>query len=77
MPQEDGFKYILTVLDSYTRYAWCVLLKDKKGKTVANAFKDIMKKSKRKPNKLFVDEGKEFYNQHMYSLRDTNGDELF
>ena len=77
MPQEDGYKYILTVLDGYTRYAWCVPLKNKKGETVANAFKDIMKKSKRKPNKLFVDEGKEFYNQHMYSLRDTNGDELF
>ena len=24
MPQEDGYKYILTVLDGYTRYAWCV-----------------------------------------------------
>ena len=31
-------------------------------------FKDIMKKSKRKPNKLWVDQGKEFYNQHMYKL---------
>ena len=68
MPEQDGFKYILTVLDGYTRYAWCVPLKNKKGETVANAFKDIMKKSKRKPNKLFVDEGKEFYNQHMYEL---------
>ena len=68
MPQEDEYKYILTVLDGYTRYAWCVPLKNKKGETVANAFKDIMKKSKRKPNKLFVDEGKEFYNQHMYEL---------
>ena len=77
MPQEDGYKYILTVLDGYTRYAWCVPLKNKKGETVVNAFKDIMKKSKRKPNKLWVDQGKEFYNQHMYSLRDTNGDELF
>ena len=36
-----------------------------------------MKKSKRKPNKLWVDQGKEIYNQHMYSLRDTNGDNLF
>ena len=68
MPQEKDFKYILTVMDGYTRYAWCVPLKNKKGETVANAFKDIMKKSKRKPNKLFVDEGKEFYNQHMFEL---------
>ena len=51
MPQEKDFKYILTVMDGYTRYAWCVPLKHKDGLTVANAFKDIMKKSKRKPNK--------------------------
>ena len=68
MPPEDGYKYILTVMDGYTRYAWCIPLKHKDGLTVANAFKEIMKNSKRKPNKLFVDEGKEFYNQHMYKL---------
>ena len=44
MPKENSFKYILTVLDGYTRYAWAVPLKDKKGETVANAFKDIMEK---------------------------------
>ena len=59
---------ILIVLDGFTRYERAIPLKDKKGETVANAFKDIMKKSKRKPNKLFVDEGKELYNQHMYDL---------
>ena len=64
----EPYKYILTVLDGYTRYAWAIPLKDKKGETVANAFKEIMKKSKRKPNKLWVDQGKEFYNQHMYNL---------
>ena len=44
MPQQNGFKYILTVMDGYTRYAWTVPLKDKKGETVANAFEEIMKK---------------------------------
>ena len=68
MPTENNYKYILTVLDGYTRYAWCVPLKDKKGETVSNAFKEIMKKSNRKPNKLWVDQGKEFYNEHMYKL---------
>ena len=58
----------LTVLDGYTRYAWAIPLKDKKGEMVANAFKEIMKKSKRKPNKLWVDQGKEFYTQHIYNL---------
>ena len=43
MPQENSYRYILTVLDEFTRYAWTVPLKDKKGETVANAFKEIMK----------------------------------
>ena len=68
MPQQNNYKYILTVMDGYTRYAWTVPLKDKKGETVVNAFEEIMKKSKRKPNKLWVDQGKEFYNQHMYKI---------
>ena len=63
---ENSYKYILTVMDGFTRYAWVLPLKDKKGETVANAFKEIMKIEK--PNKLWVDRGKEFYNQHMYSL---------
>ena len=55
-------------MDCFTRYAWAVPLKDKKGETVANTFKEIMKKSNRKPNQLWFDQGKEFYNQHMYNL---------
>ena len=44
-------------MDGYTRYAWAVPLKHKDGLSVSNAFKEIIKKSKRKPNKLFVDQG--------------------
>ena len=43
-------------------------MKDKKGETVAKAFEEIMKKSKRKPNKLWVDQGIEFYSQHMHKM---------
>ena len=68
MPIDSGYKYVLTILDGYTRYAWAVPLKHKDAVTVANAFKQIIKTSKRKPNKLFVDQGKEFYNQQMYEL---------
>ena len=46
MPQENNYKNILTVLHGYTRYAWVVPLKDKKGETVAIAFKDITNKQK-------------------------------
>ena len=58
--------YILTILDGYTRYGWAVPLKDKKGETIANAFTELIDYLKRKPNKLWVDQGKESYIQHMY-----------
>ena len=64
MPKDNGFKYILTILDGFTRFAWAVPLKTKKGEEVVNAFKSIGVRSER----LCVDEGKEFYNNFMYKL---------
>ena len=68
MPKEGKFKYILTVIDLYTRYAWAIPLPDKKGQTVAQAFQAITNESGRKPNKVWVDKGTEFYNQHVKAL---------
>ena len=76
MPPENSRKYILTILDGYTRYAWAVPLKTKKGEEVAEAFKSIIKKSNRKPNKLWVDQGKEFYNEHMYKIFKFKKDDI-
>ena len=42
-------------------------LKDKKGTTITNAFQNILKESNRKPNKIWVDKGSEFYNRSMKS----------
>ena len=47
----------------YSNYAFVVPLKDKKGISITNAFKKIIKQSGRKPNKICVDQGSEFYNQ--------------
>ena len=46
----------------YSKYAFVVPLKNKKGISVTNAFKKIIKQSGRKPNKIWVDQGSEFYN---------------
>ena len=43
-------------------------MKDKKGESVADAFKDIIKTSKRKPNNVWVDKGREFYNKHVKDI---------
>ena len=57
-----GIKYLLCVIDLFSKYAFVVPLKDKKGISIVNAFKSILSKSKRKPNKISVDKGSEFYN---------------
>ena len=57
-----GIKYLLCVIDLFSKYAFVVPLKDKKGISIVNAFQSVLNKSKRKPNKIWVDKGSEFYN---------------
>ena len=57
-----GFRFLLCVIDIFSEYAWVVPLKDKKGVTIVNAFRKVLDKSERKPNKILVDKGSEFYN---------------
>ena len=56
-----GFRLLLCVIDVFSKYARVVLLKDKKGVSIVNAFQSIFKKSNKKANKIWVDEGSEFY----------------
>ena len=63
--KNKGFRYMLNVIDCFTKYAWSIPLKDKKGLTVLEAFKQIVKDFKITPKHLWVDEGKEFYNKDM------------
>ena len=58
-----GFKFLLCVIDIYSKYGWVVPLKDKKGVSIVNAFQSILRKSNRKPNKILVDKGGEFNNR--------------
>ena len=60
--KNKGIKYLLCVIDLYSKYAFVVPLKDKKGISTVNAFNKIIKQSERKPNKIWVDQGGEFYN---------------
>ena len=57
-----GIRFLLCVIDIFSKYAWVVSLKDKKGVSIVAAFQNILKQSNRKPNKILVDEGSEFYN---------------
>ena len=71
-----GFRYLLMVLDVFSKYGWIVPLKDKKGETVAEAFKTIFKEG-RKPQYLWTDKGKEYYNKNMKELLEKNGLTLY
>ena len=56
-----GIKYLLCAIDLFSKYAWVVPIKDKKGASIVNAFQKIIAEE-RKPNKIWVDQGSEFYN---------------
>ena len=70
--KNKGINYLLCVIDLFSKYAFVVPLKDKKGFSVTNAFNKIIKQSGRKPNKIWVDEGSEFYNHVFKRLLSRN-----
>ena len=57
-----GFRFLLCVIDIFSKYARVIPLKDKKGVSIASALQKILDNSERKPNKTWVDKGSEFYN---------------
>ena len=61
-----GVKYLLAVIDIFSKYGWLIPLKDKTGKSVASAIETIFKE--RKPEKMLVDKGKEFYKKDVKVL---------
>ena len=60
--KNKNMKYLLCAIDFSSKYAFVFPLKDKKGISVTNGFNKIIKQSGRKPNKIWVDQGSEFYN---------------
>ena len=72
-----GIKYLLTVIDVFSKYGWIVPLKDKKTESVSVAFDKIFKKSKRKPEKLWTDKGSEFISKHSKDFLRKNNITLY
>ena len=72
-----GFRFLLCAIDIFSKYTWVVLLKDKKGVSIANAFQKILDDSKRNPNKIWVDKGSEFYIRSMKSWLEKNRRETY
>ena len=79
-----GIKYLLCAIDLFSKYAWLVPVKDKKGTSVVNGFKKIISegseaesKRRRKPNKIWVDQGSEFYNNTFKDFLKLNNIEMY
>ena len=71
------FRFLLCFIDIFSKYAWVIPLKDKKGISIVNAFQKILKESNQKPNKIWVDKGSEFYNNSFKKWLDDNGIEMY
>ena len=70
-----GYRYLLTCIDIFSKFAWVIPLKDKKGITIKNALEKIF--NKRKPKFLWTDNGKEFYNKQVQDLLNENNIKLY
>ena len=72
-----GNKYLLCEIDLFSRFACVVPINDKKGSSIVNAFKKIFTDSNRKPNKIWVDQGSEFYNNTFKDFLKINNTEIY
>ena len=72
-----GIKYLLTVIDVFSKYGWILALKDKKTEGVSLAFDHIFEKIKRKPEKLWTDKGSEFISKHFKEFLRKNNIKLY
>ena len=70
-----GYRYLLTCIDIFSKYAFAIPLKDKKGITIKNALQKIF--NKRKPKFLWTDNGKEFYNNQVNDLLEKKHQIIF
>ena len=71
--KNKGIKYLLCAIDLFSKYAFVIPLKDKKGISVTNEFNKIIKQSGTKPNEIWVDQGSEFYNNDFKKWLSNNG----
>ena len=71
------FRFLLCIIDIFSKYVWVVSLKDKKDVSIVNAFQKILDDSVRKPNKIWVGKGGEFYNSSFKKWLKGNDSEMY
>ena len=71
-----GNKYLLCAIDIFSKYAWVIPIKVKKGTSIVNAFQRIVSE-RRKPNKIWIDQNSEFYNNSFKDFLTINNIEMY
>ena len=72
-----GYRYILVTIDNFSKFGWTVPLKNKNAITIKDSFENILINSKRKPNLIETDRGKEFYNNTFQDVLNKNDIKLY
>ena len=72
-----GYRYVLVVIDNFSKYGWTTPLKNKNAQTIKDSFENILISSKRKPNLIESDRGKEFYNNIFQDFLNKNNIKLY
>ena len=67
-----GYRYVLVVIDNFSKFGWTIPLKNKNAITIKGSFENILISSKRKPNLIETDRGKEFYNNIFQDFLNKN-----
>ena len=67
-----GYRYILVVIDNFSKFGWTIPLKNKFSQSITDAFSEIIKPSNRKPNLLETDDGKEYVNKIFNEFLNNN-----
>ena len=72
-----GYRYVLIVIDNFSKFGWTTPLKNKNAQTIKDSFENILISSKRKPNLIESDRGKEFYNNIFQDFLNKNDIKLY
>ena len=72
-----GYRYVLVVIDNFSKFGWTTPLKNKNAQTIKDSFEKIIISSKRKPNSIESDHGNEFYNNIFQDFLNKNNIKLY
>ena len=72
-----GYRYVLVIIDNFSKFRWTVPLKNKNAQTIKVFFENVLTSSKRSPNLIETDRGKEFYNNIFQSFLNNNNIKLY